>query len=370
FRSISFAAVLRKLGRVAEQESVQAEAEALAVMARVSEGSLRDALSSLDQAIAYCGEKITAEQARGLFGVVSQDVLDQLMDAIRQQSSEQMLGLVDMLVREGYNLQHFCREALRHLRNLLVVRVGGAAAALAEAAGGERARLEAVARHFSEEDLLRFFHVLLRTEGELRWAPQPRLHLELGLLKLVQAERLASLEEVLAELTNAPAARASNPAPAGVPAPGGPPPPRETSSVNKQTAPAAAASQSALPAPTVEAIKSQLHERSRFLGSFVDQVIEWEKLPGALNLWFEPDNRALVEMLDRKQQALLEKIVAQTLEETVKVSAKVGARAPGKPQAAPQGNENPVVQALLERFGGTVRLGSETGPARRGKSRS
>ena len=368
FRSVSFQKILDVLARVAKQEGARVDPEGLAVMTRVAEGSLRDALSILDQAIAYCGKTIAADQVRELLGVVGEQVLDDLMDAITTQSSEKMLHLVDALVRDGHNLQHFCREALRHIRNLMLVRVGGAAAGLAEAAGAERKKLEATAAQFSENDLLRFFNLLLRTEGELRWSPQPRLHLELGLLKLVQAERLVALEEVLAELSGAPpaskpgagAAPGTNPAVSAAP----------TRQASMPAAPKQTAVQSAPPAPvgpsletdTIEAIKSAVFEQSKFLGSFVESVTRWEPQKGSLTLWFTPENRALVEMLDRKQQGQLEKIVSQVLGEAVKVYAKVGAAEPTPAARAAPKADNPVVQALLERFGGTLRTASKAPP--------
>ena len=104
------------------------------------------------------------------------------------------------LIGDGQNLQHFCREAIRHFRNLLVARVCGADSDLVAAPEDERPRLAEQAARFSEEDLTRFFNTLLATDAELRRAPDPRLHLELGLLKLINARRLAPLEEVLAEL--------------------------------------------------------------------------------------------------------------------------------------------------------------------------
>jgi DNA polymerase-3 subunit gamma/tau len=368
FRSISFAEVLDVLRRVAEQEGARIEPESLAVMTRAAEGSLRDALSVLDQAIAYCGKDIRAVQVRELLGAVSDEVLNELMGAIAGQSSQRVLRLVDQLVRDGHNLQHFCGEALRHIRNLLVVRIGGAAAALAEAAGRERKQLESAAAGFSEEDLLRFFHVLLQTERDLRWSPQPRLHLELGLLKLVQAERLIPLEEVLAELTGgaAPArlparsqsARASEPA-ASAPA------------VRPESAPQPAtrrAGGSDLPAETVEKIKAAVYAKSKFLGSFVEGAARWERVSDALTLWFGPDSRTLIDMLGRAQQAQLEAIVSEVLAEPVKVVVKVGAPTAAPPPAMRSSDvapvENPVVQALLERFGGSVRRASEL-PARR-----
>ncbi|MFQ5778426.1 MAG: DNA polymerase III subunit gamma/tau [Terriglobia bacterium] len=376
FRSISFQEVLAALQRVAETEGAQIEPEGLAVMARVSEGSLRDSLSILDQAIAYCGKTIRAAQVRELLGVVGEDALAQFVDAIANQSSEKMLRLVDALVRDGHNLQHFCREALRHIRNLLLVRIGGPAAELAEAAGHERAHLEAAAARFSEEDLLRFFQVLLRTESELRWSPHPRLHLELGLLKLVQAERLVPLEEVLAELSG-------NPAPsAPVTRPGddasrsaqrtNPAPPNAPPALMTSPAPVAAAGPS-LAEDTLEAVKAAVYARSKFLGTFVDTVAQWERQEDHLHLWFAPENRSLVEMLDKKQQRELETIVSQVLGEPVKVYPKVGTAAT---VAATSSNPrqaavaNPVVQAFLDRFGGTLRTASALPqPPQRGPKR-
>ena len=376
FRTVGFQEILGVLARVAREEKAQVEPEALAVMTRAAEGSLRDALSILDQALAYCGAKVAAAQVRELLGVVEAEVLEQFVAAISGQSSEKMLRLVDALVCDGHNLQYFCKEALRHIRNLLVVRIGGPAAELAEAAGEERRQLEAAAGQFSEEDLLRFFNVLLRTEGELRWSPHPRLHLELGLLKLVEAERLVPLEEVLAELTGNPGARPARPAAAAAPvprlreaAPGG----RESSPPAKpQLEPplGPAASEASVEAATVEAIKNAVFGQSKFLGSFVESVARWERERESLTLWFTPENRSLSEMLGKQQKTELEKIVSQVLGEPVKVYPKVGAAetaaSPRTAGATP--GKNPVVQALLDRFGGTLRTGSELEPRRGPKS--
>lgn len=374
FRTISFQEVLRMLEEVARKEEVKVDAEALAVMTRAAEGSMRDALSILDQTIAYCGKSISAAQVRELLGVVEDDVLHRLVDAIATQSSEGVVQLVDSLVRDGYNLQHFCREALRHIRNLLLVRIGGMAAELAEAAGAEKEKLEAAAAPFSEEDLLRFFHVLMTTEGELRWSPHPRLHLELGLLKLVQAERLVPLEEILAEISQAesipsrpspppsrPAARSaqlSNPSPPAASA---------APATRAPAPPPAEAEEPALDNATVDAIKNAVYGRSKFLGSFVDHVARWEHGKEGVNLWFTPENRTLSQMLDRKQHSQLEKVVSQVVGQPIKVQAKVGAGegAPPKqrrPAARAAKSESPVVKALLERFGGSLQVASEVPP--------
>ena len=177
------------------------------MMARSADGSLRDAMSLLEQARAYCGTAITEAQVRTFLGVVSAEVLDELVGAIEARSAQRALSLVHRLLAEGQNLQQFCRELLAHFRNLLVVRVCGADSELVAAPAEERPRLARAAAAFSEEDLTRFFQIVLVTEDDLRRKPDPRLHLEIGLLRLVNAARLAPLEEALAELSGLAAPR-------------------------------------------------------------------------------------------------------------------------------------------------------------------
>src|ERR1700677_2121709 len=200
FRALSFKEIAEEIERIAREEKLTIEPGAVAVLARAAEGSLRDGLSLLEQAIAYSGEAIGDAQVRELLGVVAESVLDLLVEAISEQSAEMAFSLVHRLIGDGQNLQHFCREAIRHFRNLLVTRVCGVDSDLVAAPEGERPRLAEQAARFSEEDLTRFFNTLLATDAELRRAPDPRLHLELGLLKLINARRLAPLEEVLAAL--------------------------------------------------------------------------------------------------------------------------------------------------------------------------
>jgi DNA polymerase III subunit gamma/tau len=216
FRALSFSEIAEEIERITKEENLKIEPGAVAVLARAAEGSVRDGLSLLEQAISYSGDVITDLQVRELLGVVAESVLDDLVNAISQQSAEGALSLVHRLIQDGQNLQHFCREAIRHFRNLLVARVCGAESELVQAPKDERARIAEQASRFTEEDLTRFFNTLMNTDAELRRAPDPRLHLELGLLKMINAKRLAPLEEVLATLRKGAVSRpAATPTSAG-----------------------------------------------------------------------------------------------------------------------------------------------------------
>jgi DNA polymerase-3 subunit gamma/tau len=199
FRALTFNEITDRLKYIASKENLKIEDGALAVIARMAEGSMRDALSLLEQARAYCGDDIQDQAVRDLLGVVPEDALNELVQAIAEQSAERALGLVHRFQKEGRNLQHFCREAIRHMRNLLIARVCGADSDLLAATSDQRPALAKAAALFTEEDLTRYFQILLQTDDSLRRAMDPRVHLEMGLLRLVNAARLAPLEELLAE---------------------------------------------------------------------------------------------------------------------------------------------------------------------------
>jgi len=203
FRALTFDEITSRLKFIASKEDLKIDDGALAVIARMAEGSMRDALSLLEQARAYCGDDIQDQAVRDLLGVVPEDALNELVQAIAEQSAERALGLVHRFQKEGRNLQHFCREAIRHMRNLLIARVCGADSDLLAATLDQRPGLAKAAALFSEEDLTRYFQILLQTDDALRRAMDPRVHLEMGLLRLVNAARLGTLEELLSEAKGA-----------------------------------------------------------------------------------------------------------------------------------------------------------------------
>jgi len=203
FRALTFNEIAERIKFIAKEENLTIADGAVAVIARMAEGSMRDALSLLEQARAYCGDRIPDKEVRELLGVVPEDSLNELVEAIAASSADRALGLVHTFQKDGRNLQHFCREAIRHFRNLLIARVCGADSDLIAATPDQRPTLAKAAAQFSEEDLTRFFNILLQTDDDLRRKPDPRVHLEMGLLRLIHAGRLAPLEELLADLGGA-----------------------------------------------------------------------------------------------------------------------------------------------------------------------
>ncbi|MFB3814259.1 MAG: DNA polymerase III subunit gamma/tau [Terriglobales bacterium] len=197
FHAVKFDDIVSQLRTVAEQEQIQADEDALAMLAEAGDGSMRDALSIMDQAIACCGTQLTGETVRQLVGTVPSETLEHMMAAVQRNSSEDVLRLVDKLVTEGQSPTHFARQMVRFMRNALVAKVAGNDSQVLQISSDERARVGRVAAMFSEEDLARFLQILLRTHSELGYKQEQRFHLELGLLKLVHAQRLLPVEELL-----------------------------------------------------------------------------------------------------------------------------------------------------------------------------
>ena len=416
FRALTFSEIVGALERIAQKEGLSIDSGALAVLARAAEGSLRDALSLLEQARAYCGATITDPQVRELLGVVPEELLDQLVDAVQARSAERVLALVHTFLAEGRNLQHFCREAIRHFRNLLIARVCGADSDLIAAPPDQRLRLASAAEAFTEEDLTRYFQILLATDDDLRRKPDPRLHLEMGLLRLVNAARLAPLEELLAELNSeAGAKRPASPAPsrgaaaaaagAAAPQPSFPgraaatPAPVPTADVaaphpaapaaKMETAPvdsapartetsarvpvpasppsivaAAAGAFSGLEEAQVQAIKAAILSQQKFLGELVEHVTRWELEGSEMRLIFPTESRALAEMLQardpmEKLRTISSQVVGQPLRVCVRLEAVPAMGVAGKamrssPELRARFEEDPIVRAMLERFGGRI----------------
>ena len=225
FRSVDFVTLTARLREICASEGVEADGEALAVIAQAGEGSVRDSLSALDQAIAACGTSLKGDEVRELLGRFSLDALARVSDALLNAAGRAMLDIVSDLEASGQSLQHFCRELARYFRNLLVSKIAGAGTRLIAATPAEQKRLIEVAKEFSEEDLTRYLQLTLDLFRDLQYSLQPRLHMELGLIRLVHAGRIRSIEDILAGLASgapaptpraavaAPSARAATPLP-------------------------------------------------------------------------------------------------------------------------------------------------------------
>jgi DNA polymerase III subunit gamma/tau len=202
FRAVKFDAIVAQLRDLVGRENIEADDDALALLSEAGDGSMRDALSILDQAIASSSGKITADSVRNLVGAAPAHILEEVMQAIARGASEDVLRQVDHLISEGHSPTHFARQMVRFLRNATVAKIAGKDSSLLQISSEERARVERVAELFGEEDLTRHLQIMLRTHGELGYKQEQRFHLELGLLKMAHAQRLLPIEQLLSDMAS------------------------------------------------------------------------------------------------------------------------------------------------------------------------
>jgi len=212
FRAVKFDAIVAQLRDLVTRENIEADDDALALLAEAGDGSMRDALSILDQAIASASGRVTADSVRNLVGAAPAHILEQVMQAVSESRSEEILRQVDHLISEGHSPTHFARQMVRFLRNATVAKIAGKDSALLQVSSEERERVERVAALFGEEDLTRHLQIMLRTHGELGYKQEQRFHLELGLLKMAHAQKLLPIEQLLSEVASAPTTSAQRPA--------------------------------------------------------------------------------------------------------------------------------------------------------------
>ncbi len=202
FHAVKYDDILAQLKSIAGQEKIDAEDAALALLAEAGDGSMRDALSIMDQAIASAPieagkPRLEPEQIRELMGSVPNTVFERLMEEISAGQTAAVVTELNTLLNAGNSPSALARQFVRYLRNALMARVGGENTDLLQISADERARAARSALLFSEEDLTRFLQVMLRTFDDLNYRQEQRFHLELGLVKLVHLQRLLPVEELL-----------------------------------------------------------------------------------------------------------------------------------------------------------------------------
>lgn len=201
FRRIVPEQIVDRLVRICNQEKITFEKSALMLIARKADGSMRDALSLLDQVCSYCSDTLAEKEVRQVLGLVGMEVFERLMDAIVAKTPAPALSIVQEVLYQGFDLHEFVLGLEEHIRNLLFARLDGAlenaGLALESSVIGQ---LKRSSERFSEGDLVRMMEIVRRSESDLKWSALPRFAIEMMLLKLVYLDSTVSLEKLLVAL--------------------------------------------------------------------------------------------------------------------------------------------------------------------------
>jgi DNA polymerase III subunit gamma/tau len=207
FHAVKLVDILGQIRAIAVQENVEANDETLALLAEAGDGSMRDALSIMDQAIASAPledgkPRLEASQVRDLMGTVPNTTFERILAAVDGNRSADVITIANDLLDAGNSPAQLARQCVRYLRNCLIAKIANVepdshGTELLQISHDEQRRAARTAQLFSEEELTRFLQIMLRTFDELGYRQEQRFHFELGLLKLVHLRRLLPVEEIL-----------------------------------------------------------------------------------------------------------------------------------------------------------------------------
>ncbi len=210
FHAVKLDDILTELRGIAAHEGVLADEAALALLAEAGDGSMRDALSIMDQAIASAPvvdgkAELSDPEIRELMGTVPNTVFEELLESVARNDSAAVMSTAGRLLDAGNSPAQIARQFVRYLRNCIVAKIASLTeeqntSDLLQISPDERRRAVRSAMLFTEEELTRFLQVVLRTFDDLGFRQEQRLHLELGLIKLVHLQRLIPVEEFLSQL--------------------------------------------------------------------------------------------------------------------------------------------------------------------------
>ena len=341
FRTIATETIADQLRSVARAEKIAVDDAALGLIARAAEGSMRDAQSALDQAIAFAGDEITSEAVSTVLGLIGREPVLDLVEIVASEDPTGVFERAGRFVEAGYDLRLVCRELTRAVRDLMVLVIDPDRAADPQiAAESERERLLELSRRFSREDLLRAFDVLAKAEFDIRGASQPRYHLEMALLKWIHLRRLVPLTELLDERTGgtpsppsrssrpAAARRAATPPAASVRRPA---PPERAPTPRSEASPPAVAPVATTRAAPAEghgdaktAVLAEIKQTKKFFyGTVIAQAQRIDLDDNRLVFSFSPSQRTLASQL-AQSRGWLEALAAKVMGHKVTVTTAQG----------------------------------------------
>ncbi|MDD2902458.1 MAG: DNA polymerase III subunit gamma/tau [Syntrophales bacterium] len=200
FRRIATSLIQAHLEKLAAQEGWQIDPEGLSLIAREAEGGLRDAQGFLDQVVTFGGETISVAEIARILGVTERGSLLKALQAIIQRQGPELLELIDDLYNQGHDLQRFYQDLVWYARHLLLAGLHPEARHLVAVADQEWEEIAQLARQAHPAHLQNLLSVLLQGEEELKRAPQPRLALEVLLLRLIHLEPVLPVSAWVARL--------------------------------------------------------------------------------------------------------------------------------------------------------------------------
>jgi DNA polymerase-3 subunit gamma/tau len=364
-RRIPSALIVRLLSDIARKENVQIDEAALHAIARGADGGMRDAQSTLDQLISFCGKEITEPDVLSMFGLAARSQILALAAAVLGGETEKALRLLNDLAQQGKDIGRLVSELLGHFRNLLIFQVSHGDLALVEASEAEAAALREQSARLRPDALTRVLEVLTECEGRLRDTASKKILVEVALLKMIEARDAVSIDTVLKQLQELrggvpPAPRPAAVAAAATVAPAAKAPPAVAQALSPPPEPAG------LPG-LWEALKEAVGRASPFVKTYFLEAhpVSFDK--NVLTIGFDPEFADHLPLVDNARNVAL---VRTKLAELGHPNAQVkfvqaaapapAASEPPRPRREPGRSptedfkNDPLIQKALEVFKGQI----------------
>ena len=200
FKRVSLPRIIARLRYIADAEKIEISDASLALVARKGDGSMRDSITTFDQVLAFCGEKVVDEDVAAIIGAVDRRLLNEACSAIFAADTQGALEIVKSVDDVGYNMRQFCQELVEYFRNLLVVRSVPRPEEILDIAEDELRLLHIQVEKLSALDIQRRLTLLLKAESEMAYSSYPRLTLEMALLKCATLEAVIPVHELLEKI--------------------------------------------------------------------------------------------------------------------------------------------------------------------------
>ena len=199
FRRISIDEIISRLRFISKAEKIKIDEDALLLIAKRADGSMRDAQSIFDQVVSFCGTGVKAEQIVSMLNIVDQEIFFRVTEIIKSKDIKAGLLLAEEIIVRGYDLREFLSGLMDHLRNILIA-IATKSTKLIETSEVHKKRYEQSAADFAENDILRLIKIANDTDTSIRWSQQPRLKLEIGLVQMIKLDGTVEINRLLSQI--------------------------------------------------------------------------------------------------------------------------------------------------------------------------
>ncbi|WP_138205080.1 DNA polymerase III subunit gamma/tau [Haloimpatiens lingqiaonensis] len=200
FRRIKSEDIFVRLKKIVDEQGVSADDKSLSLVSRISDGAMRDALSVLDQAISMGDGKVEYESLISMLGLVTNDNLFKLVDTIIDENVEESIKIIDDIVFSGKEIHMFTRDLIKHMRNLIMVKVTENPEEVLDMSSENIQMLKVQSEKLRTEEIMRYIRILQESEEQTKWSKQSRIYLEMAVIKMCKMQYDTSKEILLARI--------------------------------------------------------------------------------------------------------------------------------------------------------------------------